>query len=62
MTANQLYKLTSPKKNKVKFYLKTKIIQNQFEIRNETTEELIAIFFNQKDANNYFKFINKKNV
>lgn len=62
MTANQLYKITSPKKNKVKFYLKTKIIQNQFEIRNETTEELIAIFFNQKDANNYFKFINKKNV
>ncbi len=62
MTANQLYKLTRPAKSKVKFYLKTKVIQNQFEIRNETTEELIAIFFNQKEANNYFKFINKDNV
>lgn len=41
----------------MKLYLRTPHTGNEFRVCNEETDEIIAIFFNQKDGVNYIKMI-----
>lgn len=40
----------------MKLYLRTPLFGNEFKVCNELTDEVVAIFFSQKDAIEYMEF------
>jgi len=40
----------------MKLYVRTPLLGNEFKVCNELTDEIVAIFYNQKDAVEYIVF------
>lgn len=43
---------------KIKLYVRTPFTGNEYRVSDEVTDEIKAIFFNQKDATDYIRFSN----